>query len=229
MTKITTPENMHPVDHDHVAGLGACLDFINTLELDGTDGVPDDHIPTVETAIGWFGVRSVAHEAALRLQADSDPDAWLDRVGAVRGALREIWDATVEGRSSDTAAVELVNDTLRHLAPPELRPTVAGIAVGHRHDDADPLGDALARLADALAEALADGDTSRFRICANDACRWVFEDTSRGGRRRWCDMQSCGNRAKVRRFRSRQRADEAPVEAGHSRAHTHDAGDRADA
>jgi predicted RNA-binding Zn ribbon-like protein len=229
MTKTTTPGNMHPVDHDHVAGLGACLDFINTLELDGTDGVPDDHIPTVDAAIGWFGARSIAHEAELRLQVERDPDAWLYRVGAVRGALREIWDATVEGRSSDAAAVELVNDTLRHLAPPELRPTVAGIAVGHRHADADPLGEALALLADALADALGDGDTSRFRICANDACRWVFEDTSRGGRRRWCDMQSCGNRAKVRRFRSRQRDDEAPVGAGPSPAHTHDAGDRAEA
>ena len=95
------------------------------------------------------------------------------------------------------------------MAPPELRPTLAGIAVGHRHEAADPLGEALARVAEALVEAIAEGDTTRFRICANDACRWVFEDTSRGGRRRWCDMQSCGNRAKVRRFRSRQRAEDA--------------------
>ena len=229
MTITANPESVHPVDHDHVAGLGTCLDFINTLELDGTDGVPDDHIPTVDAVIGWFGARSVAHEADLRQQADGEPDAWLERVGRTRGALREIWDATVEGRSSDTAAVELVNDTLRHVAPPELRRTVAGIAVGHRHDASDPLAEALARLADALADALADGDTSRFRICANDACRWVFEDTSRGGRRRWCDMQSCGNRAKVRRFRSRQRSNEAPVEAEGPPAHTHAAGDAAEA
>ena len=58
-----------------------------------------------------------------------------------------------------------------------------------------------------LVEALASGDTDRFRICANDACRWVFEDRSRAGRRRWCDMTSCGNRAKVRRYRSKHKAD----------------------
>ena len=219
MTITTQLTNVHPVDHDHVAGLGACLDFINTLELDGTDGVPDDHIPSPDDAIRWFAERSLAHEAALRTQAEPDPDAWMARARSVRGGLREVWDATVEGRSADAAAVELVNDTLRHVSPSELRPTVAGIAIGHRHDGADPLREALARLADALAEALADGDTSRFRICANDACRWVFEDTSRGGRRRWCDMQSCGNRAKVRRFRSRQRADETPVDG--AGAHTH--------
>jgi predicted RNA-binding Zn ribbon-like protein len=218
----TTPDraDVHPVDHDHVAGLGACLDFINTLELDGTDGVPEDHIPSLEDGIRWITERSLAHEAALRTHAERDPDAWLARVRSTRGALREIWDASVEGRLAGDAAVALVNATLRHVAPPELRRTVAGIAVGHRHEAADPLAEALARLADALADALAEGDTSRFRICANDACRWVFEDTSRGGRRRWCDMQSCGNRAKVRRFRSRQRADEASVD-GTPAGHTH--------
>jgi hypothetical protein len=51
----------------------------------------------------------------------------------------------------------------------------------------------------------------------------VFEDTSRGGRRRWCDMQSCGNRAKVRRFRSRKRAEELAVDAASPAGHTHTA------
>jgi predicted RNA-binding Zn ribbon-like protein len=56
-----------------------------------------------------------------------------------------------------------------------------------------------------LVKAIAAGETARFRICANDGCRWVFEDSSRAGRRRWCDMASCGNRAKVRRYRDRRR------------------------
>jgi predicted RNA-binding Zn ribbon-like protein len=217
---ITTRARAHPVDHGHVADLEACLALINTLELDGTDGVPEDHIPTLDDAVGWFASRSLAHEAELRHQAEADPAAFLARVGSARAAFREIWDSTVEGRSVDPAAVDLVNDALRRVAPPELRPTLAGIAVGHRHEAADPLGEAIARVAEALVDAIAEGDTSRFRICANDACRWVFEDTSRGGRRRWCDMQSCGNRAKVRRFRSRQRAEDAGGAAVHA-AHDH--------
>ena len=221
MTSLRTPPHTDPVDHAHVADLETCLDFINTLELDGTEGVPDDHIPTLDAAIDWFVGRSMAHEAPLRQQAERDPAAWLRRMGHVRRALREIWDATVEGRSAEAAAIELVNDALRHVAPAELRPTLAGIAVGHRHQADDPLGEALAGPADALVEAIAEGDTSRFRVCANDACRWVFEDTSRGGRRRWCDMQSCGNRAKVRRFRSRQRAGDAGPETGTPAGHRH--------
>ncbi len=59
--------------------------------------------------------------------------------------------------------------------------------------------------AEHAASAVASGTTDHFRICANDECRWVFQDTSRGGRRRWCDMTSCGNVAKVRRYRAKQR------------------------
>ncbi len=217
MTTTTRPR-AHSPDHGHVADLEACLALINTLELDGTDGVPEDHIPTLDDAVGWFATRSLAHEAELRHQADADPAGFLARVGSARQAFREIWDSTVEGRSADPAALDLVNDALRRVGPTELRPTLAGIAVGHRHEAADPLGEAIARVAVALVDAIADGDTSRFRICANDACRWVFEDTSRGGRRRWCDMQSCGNRAKVRRFRSRQRTEDG---AGGPAPHDH--------
>ncbi|MEO8274522.1 MAG: CGNR zinc finger domain-containing protein, partial [Chloroflexota bacterium] len=43
------------------------------------------------------------------------------------------------------------------------------------------------------------------RVCANDRCRWAFFDSSPTGRRRWCDMRSCGNQAKAARHRARLR------------------------
>src|SRR5690349_5420736 len=130
-----TTRNTHPaapVDHVHVADLDACLDLINTVEL--TDGIPEDHIPTMDDAIAWLGSRSLAHEDALRTEAGRDPDAWLERVRAARHALREVWDSTVEGRSADPAALTVVNEELRHRTRAELRATLAGIAVTHRHD-----------------------------------------------------------------------------------------------
>ena len=48
-------------------------------------------------------------------------------------------------------------------------------------------------------------DPMRLRVCGGDDCGWLFEDVSRNGRRRWCDMRDCGNVAKVRRFRRRLR------------------------
>ena len=77
-----------------------------------------------------------------------------------------------------------------------------GFPVDHRHVG-DPVDDALARLSEALVTELTGGHPERIRICANDTCRWVFYDTSRTARRRWCDMATCGNRAKQARHRAR--------------------------
>lgn len=50
------------------------------------------------------------------------------------------------------------------------------------------------------------GDASqRLRQCASVTCSWLFFDSSRNRRRRWCDMASCGNRAKARRYYARHR------------------------
>jgi hypothetical protein len=83
-------------------------------------------------------------------------------------------------------------------------PASDGISLDHRHQG-DPFDGALARLAETIARELTQGDAERLHVCANDECRWVFFDTSAGGRRKWCDMSTCGNRAKVARHRARQR------------------------
>jgi predicted RNA-binding Zn ribbon-like protein len=189
--------------HTHDAGLDASLDLVNTVEL--TDGRPDDHIPTVDAAVAFLAGHGLAHEPDLRSQARRDGDAWLRRIHEARAALRELWDAQVESRTPDARALRTLNELLDLVPRVELRATPVGIEVAHRHAKDDPTGEALARTAAPLVEAIAAGDVARFRICANDGCRWVFEDTSRAGHRRWCDMATCGNRAKVRRFRSRRR------------------------
>jgi predicted RNA-binding Zn ribbon-like protein len=57
----------------------------------------------------------------------------------------------------------------------------------------------------AAADLLTSGDRARIHECAGPGCGWLFLDTSRNRRRRWCTMQGCGNRAKARRFYERAR------------------------
>jgi predicted RNA-binding Zn ribbon-like protein len=45
----------------------------------------------------------------------------------------------------------------------------------------------------------------RIRRCAGHGCLLHFYDASRGGRRQWCSMAGCGNRAKARRHYERTR------------------------
>jgi predicted RNA-binding Zn ribbon-like protein len=54
-------------------------------------------------------------------------------------------------------------------------------------------------------ELLISDELSRVRQCGGEECGWLFFDTSRNRSRQWCDMQDCGNLAKVRRFRTRQK------------------------
>ena len=50
-----------------------------------------------------------------------------------------------------------------------------------------------------LQHILSENGQQRIRRCTNDDCLWLFLDESKNGTRRWCDMASCGNRAKARR------------------------------
>ncbi len=64
-----------------------------------------------------------------------------------------------------------------------------------------------------IAAAVADiarHDRRRIRRCANPDCVLVFLDVSKGGQRRWCDMATCGNRAKAAAHHARSRADGRP-------------------
>jgi predicted RNA-binding Zn ribbon-like protein len=53
-----------------------------------------------------------------------------------------------------------------------------------------------------------DGSLEHLKLCADETCRSVFYDRSKNHSGRWCSMSSCGNRAKVRAWRERQRIDE---------------------
>ena len=196
--------------HDHAAFLGATQDLINTLEL-SEDGATDS-LANPDAALAFLAERGLGHSGDLEAQARRNTDAWLARVVGARAALREVWDAQVEHRPASAASLDTLNALLDRSPRVELRVAPAGVEVAHRHPEDDPTGEALARLVTPLVEAIADGETARFRVCANHDCRWVFEDESRAGRRRWCDMSSCGNRAKVRRYRERKRgtADATP-------------------
>ena len=73
-----------------------------------------------------------------------------------------------------------------------------------------PTGDAFAGLMIPIVESAADSlvrdELSRVRRCADTRCHRVFLDGTKNGLRRWCDMGTCGNRAKAARHRAKGRA-----------------------
>lgn len=200
-----------PIDrgHAHNVDLEDTFDFLNTDDTE--NGFPFEKLPTLDVALLWFVDRGVIHlEGADRVRAQAATrDALmardLARIRAVRSALREVAHAVAQDRAPNVGALDTINRALHARQVIELVPAPDGVSVDHRHVG-DPVDDALARLADPLVTELTDGRPERIKVCASDTCAWIFYDASRTSRRRWCDMATCGNRAKAARHRARGRA-----------------------
>jgi predicted RNA-binding Zn ribbon-like protein len=199
--------------HAHGVDLDATFDFLNTADTE--NGFPLEKLPSLDDALAWFVERGVIHgEGADRARARvaTHPESAardLDRVHTVRDALREVAAAIAERRAPRAAALNAVNRALHARQVIELVPAPDGVNVDHRHVG-DPIDDALARLADPLVAELTGGHPNRIRVCDSDTCQWIFYDASRTARRRWCDMATCGNRAKAARHRARVKGQPEP-------------------
>lgn len=217
MTVLPT-QHANEMPHGHQVDLETGLDFINTLEFE--KGQPVDRFDSVETALVWLFRHELLHRDMLtnelrrsREEAQAG-DKTLAKLRRVRAAMRELADATVERRPAKSHQVDEVNRALRTHYVYYLVPGPDGVSMDHRHDG-DPIDGALARLAESLAREVSQGHPERLRVCANDECSWIFNDTSRTGRRKWCDMSTCGNRAKVARHRARKKEEaDVPAAAG---------------
>jgi predicted RNA-binding Zn ribbon-like protein len=197
---------MSETTHRHPVELDDTIDFINTLEH-GSRGDTEE-IPTLDAALSWLVERGAldAESAEAERRSSGGPrradSTRLASVHRVRQALRETADAIVVGRPASAEAIDVLNRTLRAREVLVLESSADGVTVGER-DGGDPIGEALARLVEPMALFVAGGRTDRLRVCGEETCRYVFFDTSRAGRRVWCDMATCGNRAKARRHRER--------------------------
>jgi predicted RNA-binding Zn ribbon-like protein len=133
-------------------------------------------------------------------------------------ALRQaIWDAAharAARRPIPTGAMVAINRAAA-AAPlvPELAdlpaPAAARAAGGTTARWAEPVKatQALSTLAREMIELLSGPLAERIRECASDDCPLVFVDSSRPGARRWCAMERCGNRHKLRALRARHATD----------------------
>jgi len=186
------------------------LDFVNSDSgLRNADALRD-----FDGMMQWLEIASVVdaeRASGMRRRAQQQPAgaaAALVDARRVRGALRVLSERgslndhvrlaalteinRVLGRSAGTRRLELRND-------------------GTFQRSFVPVGDAFAGLMIPIVESAADalilGELPRVRRCADARCPRVFYDSTKNGRRRWCDMSTCGNRAKAARHREKLRAD----------------------
>jgi predicted RNA-binding Zn ribbon-like protein len=118
----------------------------------------------------------------------------------LREAIRGVLAAHTEHDDDPAAADRLT----MALARCRLAVTVDSAGDGRLVSaDHDPFARALGGIAIAIADAAAKGAWPRLKACPGDLCGWAFYDRSSSARSRWCSMQLCGARSKMRAYRSR--------------------------
>ena len=168
------------------------LDFAYTGDLAGDAG-GGEGLRRPEDLGRWLAERVPRLDAADVTERDL-----ADALG-LRAALARLYTARADDVGPDPDDVDALNLV---AAMPDIPPALGG---GRRQAGAGRIrvGQVLSTLAREAVAILGDRGEPRVRRCDAPDCRLVFRDESRTANRRWCAMERCGNRAKVRAHRER--------------------------
>lgn len=198
-------------------GGALCLDFTNTAVW-RMRPEPDETLTTYDDLLRWAartGAIDDPSAAALRRAAAATPDAanqTLGRATTLREALYRIMLAGMAGVTPSPPALETFNRELQTaMSQASLHPSPDGLRWDWPTQSLEALDLALPLwpVVRSAVDLLTGSSLDRVKRCPGEGCGWLFLDTSRNGSRRWCDMSSCGNRARVRAFAARQRGRES--------------------
>ena len=189
------------------------LDFVNTVDNRDDPQRRKELINNYSDLLAWArGANLLTQDDVERLRAKAAKSsgqarAALRRAKILREALYRIFSAVAEERQPHTADVALLDSfdkqAMTHRRIGRQEPGGYG---WHWRTDGEDLDLVLWQVAKAGAELLTSDLVYNVRACAAERCRWLFVDTSRNHKRRWCDMRVCGNRAKVQNFYKRARS-----------------------
>jgi predicted RNA-binding Zn ribbon-like protein len=186
-----------------------CLDFANTAEFHASS-TPVERLNDYLDLVDWgMEARLLSpHEAGeLRQRAEQQPEqaaANLQQALNLREAIYRIFAAIGGERPVDPADLAILNAALRE-ALPHMQVVLSTTGFDWGWDTSrDRLDRMLWPVARSAADLLLAENLDRVRECADDrGCGYLFLDMSRNRSRRWCSMESCGNRAKAQRHYAR--------------------------
>ncbi|MER5782544.1 ABATE domain-containing protein [Streptomyces mobaraensis] len=186
------------LDHVFVCGNPA-LDFAATLRARRTARF--EMFATPDRLDAWYVESGLVDAVEPARRAD------VERATAVREAVyRLVTDRRLGGGCADfdDEALAVVNDAAASApAAPRLTHSGRWTAATQR--------EALAAVARHAVELLAGADVPLLKECGNPECTRVYVDRSRGRRRQWCGMESCGNKIKAAAYRARRKTAVAPA------------------
>jgi predicted RNA-binding Zn ribbon-like protein len=158
----------------------------------GGFGDAPESLRDVDALGAWLSTRYTGIEG-------EPTDRELADAHALQQALARLVSATGAGGSGAAEDIDVVN---LFAATPDIPPALEG---GTRQAGRSRarVGQALSAITREAIDIFSGDNRDRVRACAAQDCDLIFYDESRSNNRRWCSMQRCGNRAKVRAHRTR--------------------------
>ncbi len=199
-----------PPRFDLVAG-ALCLDFVNTLD-DRFTSEPKELLKTYIDLARFgedTGILSDAEADRLLTRSQtSSPDAQQALAAAIelREAMYAVFWAIVNKNPAPRTQLGILNRFVRRAAQ-HAQLVESDRRFEWKFDEALNFDAPLWPLAQSAADLLASDQLALVRPCEARNCLWLFLDTSKNHRRRWCDMAKCGNRAKFQRFYQRKKTE----------------------
>jgi predicted RNA-binding Zn ribbon-like protein len=192
-----------------IVGGNLAIDLLNTRDL-RADGAPGgDVLADYDDIVAWalhMGVVSDVEADRLRGRARRHPAeaaAAFARVVAARDSLDHLFRAVAHGETPAAADLaRLARDEADGLGHARLIEADGGVRWSWADDTG--LDRPLWPIVHAALGLVLDGPLDRVKGCAT--CSFLFVDESRNRSRRWCSMDDCGTRAKMRSYVTRRRA-----------------------
>jgi len=205
---------MPETHYDHDSG-DLSLDFANTNDWHASEH-PVEMIKNFGQLIDWgaeAGLLSPGKAGKLRAWASASGDEAkyaYQQVIVFREAIYRVFAARYTGGIIPAMDLSTLNDMVRQaMSHLQLSPIGQGFA-WEWSDELDGINLILWPVARAAANLLASEQVNRVRVCEDDrGCGYLFIDQSKNGSRRWCSMESCGNRAKARRHYARGKREQS--------------------
>lgn len=155
-------------------------------------GAAIELLPTAQRLVDWLQANGLAVHSCTTVQ--------LDLARELRESIHAAATAAADQETVPGPAVHVINERSTHgWAAPVLTPD------GEQRWRLGPsrsVEDALSVVAADAISLLAGERGGRLAVCSSPTCRAVFLDTSQSRTRKWCDMNTCGNRQKKARFRA---------------------------
>lgn len=184
------------------------LDFVNTLDDRYAPSGPRELLPAYADLLRFCRQAAILTQNEFgRLSAlpKASQEKSLVTTIELRELLARIFYRLVERRSpANEDRIALEHWAAACAQHRELRWKDGRLTCAWKALDANPDTPALL-LAEGALELITADPPARLHTCASGTCRWLFLDTSKNRTRRWCDMKTCGNRAKARRYSAAHR------------------------